>query len=454
MPVEPFDIAFVGGTVVTGTGRRAAHLYVAGGRIAAVSRELFPATRRVDASGLLVMPGMIDAHVHFMDPGSPEREDFPAGSAAAARAGVTTVIEHTHGSPVRTPADLERKVAHLAGRSRVDFALGAHVWPGEAEQVGPLWNAGVAFIKAFTCTTHGVPGHDAPRLEALFSRLREAGATCLVHCEDELGTASAARRLRAEGRTDGGVIPEWRNRDAELAAVRLTARLAATTGARVVIAHASNPEVIAAARAAGADGLAVESCPQYLTLLEDEVLREGPFRKFTPPARARRPEELEAMWSAVADGRVDYLSSDHAPSTREQKLAGSIWDVHFGLPGIDTTLPLLLDGASRGWISHERLVELYSEAPARIYGLAPAKGRLEPGADADLVLVDPAQSWTVRDEDVLSRAGWSPFAGMTLSGRAVATYLRGEAIMEAGIVLAAPGSGRFVAGPGRVPAAA
>jgi dihydroorotase-like cyclic amidohydrolase len=139
------------------------------------------------------------------------------------------------------------------------------------------------------------------------------------------------------------------------------------------------------------------------------------------------------MWRALADERIDLISSDHAPSTPEQKRAGSIWDVHFGLPGIDTTFSVLLDGAAAGRITYERIVAAYSEAPARIYGLQ-AKGRLEPGADADLVIVDPTQRWTVADEDILSKAGWSPYSGRTFTGRAVRTFLRGQE----------PGSGRFV----------
>jgi dihydroorotase-like cyclic amidohydrolase len=190
-------------------------------------------------------------------------------------------------------------------------------------------------------------------------------------------------------------------------------------------------------------GVTVESCPQYLTLLEDEVVEHGAFRKFTPPARAHDAADLEAMWDELFDGEIDVISSDHAPSTPAQKRAGSIWDVHFGLPGIDTTLSVLLDGAAAGRISYERVVAAYSEAPARIYGLK-TKGRLEPGADADLVIVDPAQRWTVADADVLSKAGWSPFSGRTLTGRAVRTYLRGALAAADGQVAAEPGTGRFV----------
>jgi dihydroorotase-like cyclic amidohydrolase len=183
------------------------------------------------------------------------------------------------------------------------------------------------------------------------------------------------------------------------------------------------------------------------------VLEHGAFRKFTPPARAHEPADLDAMWAALARGDIDFVSSDHAPATAAQKRDGSIWDVHFGLPGVDTTFAILLDAAAAGRLTYERVVEAYAEAPARTYGLDPRKGSLEPGADADVVLVDPRARWTVRDEDVLSKAGWSPYAGRTLTGRAVRTYVRGALAASDGEVLAEPGAGRFVAGAGAAPPA-
>ena len=420
------DLGIIGGEVVTGAGRRPANVYVEDGKIAAVTPERHESRETFDATGALVMPGMVDAHVHFMDPGDPEREDFPSGTAAAARAGVTTVIEHTHAAPVISAADLEAKREHLAGRARVDFALAAHAWPDRLDEVPGVWAAGAAFIKAFTCTTHGVPGFDAAHLRTLFERAATCGAPVLVHAEDESLTADAEQRLRT--REDGAVLPAWRSRAAEQVALTTVAVLARDTGARAIAAHVSHQDALGLL----ADVM-VESCPQYLTLLEDEVVEHGAFRKFTPPARAHDSGDLDAMWRALADGTIDLISSDHAPSTPEQKRAGSIWDVHFGLPGIDTTFSVLLDGAAAGRITYERIVAAYSEAPARIYGLT-TKGRLEPGADADLVIVDPTERWTVQDEDVRSKAGWSPYSGRTFTGRAVKTYLRGEE----------PGTGRFI----------
>jgi dihydroorotase (multifunctional complex type) len=449
-PQPTFDLGIENGTLVRPSGRVAGHIYVADGRIAAIAAERLPTADTVDAGGLLVMPGMVDVHLHFMDPGDPSREDFPTASAAAARAGVTTVIEHTHARPVRTAAELEAKRAHLEDRSVVDFGLGAHAWPDQLDAVDGVVGGGAAFVKAFTCTTHGVPGLRAADLHALFSRLAATPVPCLVHAEDESLTEQAERRMRAAGRDDPGVIPQWRSREAEEVAIATVAQLARRIPARVVIAHVSGLGALAEitrARDAAAP-LVAETCPQYLTLLESEVLEHAAFRKFTPPARAGGADELERMWQAVAGGTIDYIASDHAPSTREQKLAGSIWDVHFGLPGIDTTLSVLLDGAHAGRLTYERVAELYSQRPAQVYGLYPRKGTLELGADADLVVVDPTENWTVRDEDIRSRAGWSPLAGRTFVGRAVRTYVRGRLVADGDEVVAPPGCGHFVAGAG------
>lgn len=445
-----FDLGIEGGTIVEPDGRRRAHLYVSDGRVAAVTELRQEARQRVDAAGLLVMPGMVDAHVHLMEPGDPEREDFPTGTAAAARAGVTTIIEHTHGSPVRTVADLRAKVELLRSRSRVDFALAAHAWPGYEDEIGPLWRAGAAFFKVFTCTTHGVPGHSPAQLWRLFRELARRRAIALVHCEDESMAALAEEALRAEGRDGGGVLSAWRGREGELVAVGTVGLLARLSGARIVVAHASHPQVVAIVEheRAGGAAIACETCPQYLYLYEDEALDHGAFRKFTPPARARSRADLDAMWGLVSGRGVDFISTDHAPSTAEQKRSGSIWDVPFGLPGIDTTLAALLDAAHAGRISYELVTEIYSRAPARIYGLAPAKGSLDPGSDADVVLIDPEARWTVSDADIVSKAGWSPFSGRTFVGRPVATFLRGSPIAREGTVLGEPGGGRFVAGPG------
>lgn len=438
------DLAVLGGTVVTPGGRWRAHLYVEEGRVAALSTQRLPAKEEVDASGLFVLPGVVDCHVHFMDPGDPSREDFPTGSAAAAVGGTTTVVEHTHAAPVVSGEDLRRKADYLRSRSLVDFGLAAHAWKGRLHEAPGAYEAGALFIKAFTCTTHGVPGLSSAELLELFSALRAVGGVCLVHAEDEALTAEAERRLRQAGRLDGGILPEWRSRQAELVAAAGVCVLARYTGARVVMAHASCPEVVDLARAVGGAAVRVESCPQYFYLLEADIQRHGAFRKFTPPARARSERDLDAMWQRLRERRIDYVATDHAPATRRQKQEGSIWDVHFGLPGVETTLTLMLNAAAQDRLSYERLVEVLCEMPARLYGLYPRKGALLPGSDADLVLVDPNREHVLSDDRIVSRAGWTPYAGLQVRGSVVRTYLRGRLVAEEGKPVAEPGWGRWV----------
>jgi allantoinase len=441
-----YDLSIVGGTVVTPTGCTQLNVHIKDGRVIALDAERPPAAEHVDAEGLLVLPGFVDAHVHLMDPGDNMREDFPSGTAAAAARGVTTVIEHTHSHPVRDAADLRAKVEYLAGRAHVDFALAAHVWADRLDALEALWREGVAFLKIFTCTTHGIPGLDHATLRAALREIARIGASCLVHCEDESLTADAERQLRAMAREDPAVISEWRSAEAELVAAQVVATLAEATKARTTIAHVSSPRVVrlvVEARRRGVD-LAAETCPQYLLLRKDEILREGALRKFTPPARLRDAAEEAAMWALLRDGAFTYIASDHAPATKAQKLSGSIWDVHFGLPGLDTTGPLLIDAALSGRLRFETVARLYAEAPARRYGLFPRKGAIAVGGDADLVLIDPCRSWVISDAVVRSKAGWTPYAGRRVQGEAVATYLRGRQVAAEGEV-APVRVGRFLA---------
>jgi dihydroorotase (multifunctional complex type) len=378
-----------------------------------------------------------------MDPGATEREDFIRGSSAAAVGGVTTVVEHTHSNPVLTADDLKEKREYLANRSVVDFGLMAHVFPDTIDDVPELWEDGAAILKVFTCTTHGVPGLLPDDLLRLFRSLSEIGARALVHCEDEFITEDNEERLKAALRQDYGIIPEWRSAEAELVAVNTVALLARVTGANITVAHASQPSVVDLVlreRQLGA-ALSIESCPQYFYLNADDVREHGPTRKFTPPARETPAGDL--MWERLAKGEIDLISTDHAPSTLDQKLGSNIWDCPFGLPGVETTLTMVLDAVAEGRLTLERLVKTYSETPARLLGLYPRKGAIRVGSDADVVLVDTQQEHVLSNDRIVSKAGWTPFNGRHVKGRPVMTMLRGRIVAENGEVAVEPGGGRF-----------
>jgi len=440
-----FDCEIANATLLEPKGRYRGTIAISGERVVGILEEPSGnAARTIDAEGLVALPGMVDQHVHFMDPGDNAREDFIRGSSAAAVGGVTTVVEHTHSNPVLTAEDLREKREYLKDRSVIDFGLMAHVFPDTIKHVPDLWEDGVAIFKAFTCTTHGVPGLLPDDLLRLFRSLFEAGARGLVHCEDEFITEDNEERLHAALRKDYGVIPEWRSTEAELVAVNTVALLARLTGANITVAHASQPEVIDLVRRERELGatLSIESCPQYFYINSDEVREYGPTRKFTPPARDAPAGEL--MWKRLARGQIDVISTDHAPSTLDQKFASDIWGCPFGLPGVETTLTMLLDAVAEGRLTLQRLVQTYSEAPARLLGLYPRKGALRIGSDADVVLVDTEQEHVLSNNNIVSKAGWTPFDGRRVKGRPVMTMLRGQVVAENGEVAAEPGGGRFV----------
>jgi dihydroorotase (multifunctional complex type) len=445
-----YDLGIEGGTLVNSSGQERKNVYLQDGLVANVTSDHHQARHCRDATDLFVLPGMIDGHVHFQDPGDSDREDFVTGSGSAAVGGVTTVIEHTHSHPVRGLPFLQEKIAHTHDRSLIDYGLAAHVWPEDISRVEELWRAGLQFFKVFTCNTHGIPAILPGSMLQLFQVVAGCDALCLVHCEDEFITAESEERLRQEGRKDYGILREWRSREAEQVASSTVSLLARITGARTVIAHVSHPQVldlVARDRQAGAR-LWVESCPQYFYFSEEDVLQHGPFRKFTPPARSK--EDGEALWGRLGTGEITHVSSDHAPSTVSQKEEGleNIWGCHFGLPGTQTALTMLLNGVSQGRISLEMVVQLVCENPAHLYGMWPRKGNLEVGADADLVLVDMSQSVTLKNDQMHSKAGWTPYDGMAVQGVPVATYVGGSLVASEGQIVADPGVGKFLPGPG------
>ncbi len=439
---------------------RRASIRARGERIAEIAEGLepLPGEEEIDASGLLVLPGAIDPHVHFDEPGFTSREDFLHGSSEAARGGVTTVIDMpcTSLPPVIDLAAFENKLAQVAKGAVVDFALfggvsghrvsdslgsgGAGAMAALAPKVVGFKCYFISGMDSFTRVTHD----DFTRVVAEGARL---GRPVLLHAEDLDYVTAAASRVKAEraaGRrsADSGWDDYYESRPeaAELAAVAAALALAKGREASLHIVHVGTS---AAAELAHSAGATCETCAHYLAFSREDFASKGAALKTAPVVKGRG--EREALWSLLAAGRIDFLASDHAPSTIAEKETGDAWSAYGGIPGVGTGFPYLYsEGLARGRLSLPRFLEATSGAAARRYGLDARKGAIAPGKDADLVLVDPARTTRIEGARLLSKGRITPFEGMELAGSIVATYLRGRLVYDGSRIIAAPGTGRFL----------
>jgi dihydroorotase len=418
------DLLIRGGIAATPNGIAAADIAIRDGRIAAIGAASGSAAEEVDATGLHVLPGIIDTQVHFREPGLEHKEDLATGTAAAVLGGVTAVFEMPNTNPnTLTAADLADKVRRAKGRVWCDIAffIGAAVEnAGQLEELERL--PGCAGVKMFMGSS---TGNLLVADEADIRRVLESGRRRMaVHSEDE---ARLRQRFAvvSEG-ADPAMHPVWRDVETAIAATRRLMRLARAAGRRVHVLHVTTAEEIPIL-AAHKDIATVETTPQHLTLAAPDCYeRLGTLAQMNPPIREER--HRAALWRAVDQGVVDCIGSDHAPHSREEK-AKPYPQSPSGMPGVQTLLPLLLDHMNAGRLSLERLVDLTSAGPARIYGIA-GKGRIAVGYDADLTLVDLKTRRTIRESWIASRCGWTPFDGMTVTGWPVATIVRGHLVMR------------------------
>lgn len=405
------------------------------------------ADRVVDAAGKYVMPGCVDGHTHMMDPGFTDREDFTTGTMAAAVGGITTVVDHHRTTPAVYSVDILRdKIAYLGSKACVDFGLKGGISPDNVEELEAMWDEGITGFKTFTCNLHGVKAMHSAFLIRSMTEVARLGGTLLIHCEDDGICQYNEEMLRAAGRTDYHSQFEWRSKMAEYVAVQTVISIAKATGCRTVIAHVSQPELLDQIRAAREEGYEIyaESCPHYFNLTVEDLEQLGPWAKFTPPMNTA--EKQEQLWKRFDLGFVTTIGSDHCPYPKEQKVPGekNIWDAPNGIPGIETSLRLMLDGVARGKTTINRVVECMCENPAKVYGLFPRKGQLQPGADADFVIVNLEREKQVCNQNIVSKCGWSPFDGRTLRGVPEKVFVRGAQVAEDGCFVGSTGYGEFV----------
>lgn len=443
-------------------GRRivARDLLIHGGRI---ERIVEPGAGRandeIQARGYIVLPGAVDAHSHFNEPGRTEWEGWLHGTRGAALGGITTVADMPLNSipPTIDGATFDAKRDAAAASAVIDHALwGGLVGPradGARTEVAPeaalreLRFRGAVGVKTFM-TESGVA--EFPRIpddglaDALTAAAR-AGLVVAVHCEDDAITRGGAERSRSEGRRDADAWRASRPPEAEVRAIERLADAALRTAARVHVVHVSSAAAVGAVRAAKMRGIAItaETCPHYLAFTHEDVAQIGAALKCAPPIRSA--SDRDALWRALGSGDLDLVASDHSPCPAEMKRGDDVFAAWGGIAGIQSFLPVLLtDGVRARRIDMARLARLVAEAPARLLGLFPRKGAIREGSDADLAIVDPAREWTLEAGAVAARSALSPYVGRRFLGAVVRTIVRGVTVQHDGEVLAAPGHGQLV----------
>jgi dihydroorotase len=422
----PFDLVIQGATVVNHDGEGVRDIGIRDGRIMAMGSLGSAKTMdTLDARGLHILPGVIDTQVHFREPGLTHKEDLETGSRAAVAGGVTAVFEMPNTQPLTTcEQTLAAKVGAARHRMLCDFAFFVGGTRENIEDIPKLERLeGSAGIKVFMGSSTGsLLVDDPPSLENIVARLSRRAS---FHAEDE-ERLKARAHLRVPG--DPSSHPVWRDEEAALIATKRLVGYAEKHRRRIHVLHISTAEEMDFLQE-HKEWASVEVTPHHLTLAAPECYRElGNYVQMNPPVRDAR--HRERIWAALADGVVDVIGSDHAPHTREEKdhpYPGS----HSGMTGVQTLVPIMLDHVNAGRLSLQRLVDLTSHGPQRLFGIR-GKGRIAVGWDADLTLVDLKRRETIRDSWIESRVGWTPYDGKQVTGWPVGTFVRGRRVMWQG----------------------
>ena len=443
-----FDLLVRGGAVVTPAGVGIADVAVSDGEIVEISPEIVGAAREeIDARGWHVLPGIVDVHVHFNEPGRTEWEGWATGSSACAVGGTTTVAEmplNAHPPTLDAPSfDAKRNAAET--RSRVDFALWGGLTPVNLERMEELAGRGVIGFKAFMSSSgiDDFPMADDATLFAGMQRAAALGLPVAVHAENDRLTTALATTAIAAGQTGARDYLASRPAIAEIEAIARAVLFAEETGCALHVVHVSTGRGVAEIAAARARGLDVtaETCPHYLVFDADDLERLGAIAKCAPPLRPRC--EVDLLWHALARGDIQAVASDHSPAPAGMKTGDDFFRIWGGISGCQLLLTSLV---SEGHIAREiplpSLVSTMADAPASRFRMA-GKGRVVPGYDADLVLVDLGERFTLREQHLQYRHKHSPFVGMTFAARPRRTILRGQTVAVDGTPVGAP-CGRLV----------
>lgn len=454
------DLAIVNGTAFIEGGFRSADIGIKNERIVIVAEPgaLPEAARTIDTAGKHILPGGIDTHVHYRDPGHAERETFAVGTRAAAAGGCTTFFEHPISIPPQYNAEiLHNRMALCKKGSCVDYCFFGAAGGEFPEEIEPLSHEGVVAYKTFlheapegrAAEFKGLTGANNFQLMRALKEVKKTGLTLAAHAEDNELVTGNIRQLRSIGRVDYLAHCESRPPIVEIEAVAKMLRFGKEVGCPIELVHISTCGAMELAKQAKLEGrkVLVETCPHYLLLDESYVKEYGPYAKCNPALRKK--EEVEKLWDYVLDGTVDFIGSDHSPFLVSEKETGNndIFIAPSGFPGVDLRLPLIITEAKRGRISLDRAVELLCVNPAKLFNIFPQKGTISAGSDGDLTIIDLNKEVVFHAKDSYSQAKdiMKVYEGWNLGCSVDYTIVRGRIVMEEGIVdESAAGWGDFV----------
>jgi dihydroorotase len=417
-----------------------------GGKILKISKEanMPKSVAKRDLSSLLVLPGLIDAHVHLRDEGKAHKEDFYSGTAAAAAGGFTTVLDMPNNDPVTmSSVTLGHRMAIAEKKLLVNVGFYSE-FPNTLDEMEKIVQQGaIAFKLYLTEQVGGLDIDDDGALTEAFEAIRKLRTIVAVHPEDKQSIDNTIDKLKKAERNDVNAYLEAHSESVEVKAIKRILSIAKETNAHVHFCHVSTESGVKTIcqEKNSATPVTCETTPHNLCLSAHDLRRIGTLALTMPPVREKR--HMVALWNGLRNGCIDILASDHAPHALDDKKAKIIWKVAVGIPGLETTLPLLLTEVSRGRLLLADVVRLLSEKPAEIFKLK-GKGLLKEGNSGDLTVVDLKRKYEIDASRFQSKAKYSPFDGWQVEGRPVKTFVNGQLVMEEGDILTEPGSGNIV----------
>lgn len=450
-----FDLCIKHGNVVSPAGVQKLDVGVANGKIVSLEKDLSgKSTETIDAANRLIFPGIIDAHTHFGIPilNTQSADDFASGSMAAAFGGVTTIIDFTVQQPGQSLLEsFDSRLNQARGKSHVDFGFHVNITSQPEkwlQEISQLIRLGVRSFKLFFTYENMMVNERQFRL--VMEKVAGQDGLVMLHAEDHHIVRTGIKQYVSAGETTPIYHARSRPPQAEALAIKRASRIARELGAPLYIVHLSSKAGLTEAKRARDAGakLFLETCPQYLLLTEEAYLQpNGHYYITTPPLREK--EDCKALWRALADDEIDVVATDHCPFTQSQKNCGNgeFHKTPNGLPGVETLFPLLFTyGVGRGRISTEKLVRLLAQNPARIFSLSSRKGKIAVGADADLIIWNPAVEDKISIRQLHGNADWNPYEGKKIAGRLEHTILRGQFLVRDGRFVGEAVKGRYAAG--------